>query len=199
MTLFTSPASPPTSICGHENCNEVFLTDLSHRFGVGIAHYKRDKSGQYVRSYNQVFRSFHCCTRAHALETAHVNADNLASLPFGSYDQLRHNPVGEQTDATCKLNVEYNLAGALPDSALPTIDAITGESLVGASDIYVPHVDDSTKGMMYQTVLQVAGHPITRWLGTATLENAVTLCHRILDEVLEAVHQGHKPFLQEVP
>lgn len=193
MSFYIQQAPGRISACHHTECDEQFETDLSHRFGVGISHYRRDgETGEWTRSYVQVFKTFHCCTRPHALEVAHSNVDSLKSLPFGQYDQAVHNPVMEQSHQVARANVEYNQDGLLPESALPTVDALTGEKL--ENDRYLPHVDDSTRGLTYQSIL---GSHAT--LGTATLEGAIELCHRLLDEVLEADFQGQElPGLVEV-
>lgn len=179
-------AKPPARIstCPHVLCDAQFETDLSHRFGVGISHYHRDAAtGEWTRSYVQVFKTFHCCTRDHALQVAHGNVDAFAHLPFGSYDPAVHNPDGEQTHAVARANVEYNTDGLLPESALPQVDALTGEKL--GDERYLPHVDDSTRGLDYRSIL--GSHII---LGTATLAGAIQLSHLLLDEVLEADFQG---------
>ncbi len=179
--FFTEKPPARVSTCHHSECEEQVETDLSHRFGVGISHYHFDGT-QWTRSYVQVFKTFHCCSRDHALEVAHSNADALKSLPFGQYDPAVHNPVMEQSHEVARANVEYNQDGLLPESALPAIDALTGAKL--GDDRYLPHVDDSSRGLIYQ---HLTGGVI---LGTGTLEGAIELCHRLLDEVLEADFQG---------
>lgn len=181
----------PVKDCAHSDCSESFNVDDSHRFGVGISHYRKDRNGVWIRSYIQVFQTFHCCSRDHALQVAHANVDNLKNLPFGTYNATLHNPANEQTHETCQKNVEYNADGLMPESALPKVDAITGEVLT--NDVYIPHVDDSTRGTHYQAVLGVT-------LGAGTLDNAIELAHRILDEVLEADYQGKPlPSLEMLP
>lgn len=163
------------------------MQDASHRYGVGLSHYRPTPEG-YERSYVQLFYTLHCCSQDCAQAVAKQQVELLATLPRGSYVPEVHNPVGEHSDETVRRNVEYNQDGIWPAAQLPKIDAITGESLEG-KDIYIPHVDNSTLGTHYQGVLLQqsayqgrAVHEVT--LATGTLENAVKLAQAILDEIL---------------
>ena len=97
------------------------------------------------------------------------------NLPFGTYTPSIHNPLGVIPDADANLNVTYNTAGML--GSLPTVDALSGADLTSATDIYVPHVDDGTKGHCYQVLLNLP------WLGTATLADAVIVAHQLIDQL----------------
>lgn len=197
---------PPTKYvqCANGCGAELFNSDYSHRFGVGLSHYRPKADGSYERSYVQVFSTPHSCSHDCAVAVARSHVANLAALPRGTYTPAVHNPSGEQSDETARRNVEYNQDGLLPAKQLPQVDAITGESLVG-KDVYIPHVDNSTLGTHYQDVLlqqpAYQGASVADvTLGTGSLENAVKLAQAILDEILLPHHEG-KPvqIVQEAP
>lgn len=183
MFIIPEKATPVTKQqCVHPDCTEEVTLDFSHRLGVGMSHFRKRKDGSYEQSYSQVFNTQHACSREHALEVTHTRIDTHATLPFGTIT-TDHNPDGTQDTATLLANVPYHTA----THQLPQTDAITGESLQGATDIYVPHVDDSSRGATYQSIL-AKSHPgysaYDLTLGTATLEDAIKLAHLIVDEII---------------
>lgn len=187
------PARDTHTECIHTECSEQVEKDYSHRLAVGISHYVRQKDGSYMQSYSQVFQTMHCCSRDHAVAACHARIDKHATLPFGKVTP-DHNPDNEWDATTHNANLLYH---PVSSAHLPTVDAITGESLINAANIYVPHVDDSTLGTHYQNILlktrpNVPAHAVT--LGTGTLDNALALAHAIVDEIIvphyEAVTGG---------
>lgn len=165
--------------------------DDSHRFGVGFSHYVRGKNGQWTRSYNQVFNTLHCATRDAAKKAVKARIEAHANIPFGNYDAALHNPSEEHAHHVCRQNVEYNTDGMLPPALLPKSCAVCGSQL--DANVYVPHVDDSTRGTHYQGILQkqypnASLEQLT--FGACSLEHAQKLAHAILDEVIEPDYQA---------
>lgn len=162
-------------LCANPNCPDPeydFDVNDSYRYGVGFSHYQLNtNTGEYERSYSQVFNTLHCCSVDCAKSVTHARIDSQASVPFGEYNRRIHNPTGEQSHQTCRDNVEYNQLGIMPDSALPKECALSGASLVGR-DIYIPHVDKSYEGRALNT----------ESAGCASLSLAQQLAHQLIDE-----------------
>ncbi len=185
-----------TETCAADGCYSKFDRDQSHRFGVGISHYHLDENGKLTRSYAQVFTTLHSCSRECALAAIKARIDQHASIPFGIYNASIHNPAGAISEAEARMHVEYNDVAILPLAAMPKKDALTGADLSNAKDWYLPHVDDSTRGMTYQEILrkQYPGATYEQLtLGCGTLSGAMQLAHAILDEIIEPDYQASQP------
>lgn len=166
---------------------KTFNQDDSHRFGVGFSHYKIDPKRGLVRSYSQVFNTLHCVDRASAKKAIKQRIDAHGNIPFGTYDPAIHNPDESHiTHANAQNLVEYNSDGIIPKNLLPTKCAVTGKPLT--NEWYIPHVDDSTRGMTYQSILQES-HPgasvESLTLAAGTMEDAQKLAYGIIDEIIE--------------
>lgn len=173
---------------------ETINRDDSHRFGVGFSHYT-DIQGDMKRSYSQIFNTLHCASREHALTAIRQRIDDHHNVPFGTYNPSVHNPDGEHTHETCQQNVEYNKIGLLPKASLPKACAICEQDLSQANDIYIPHVDDSTRGTHYQGILQKNNPGLSveqATYGACSMEHAQQLAHAIIDEVIEPDYQAAK-------
>ncbi len=185
-----------TETCAADGCYSKFDRDQSHRFGVGISHYRIDEAGNLVRSYAQIFTTLHSCSRECALAAIKARIDQHSSIPFGSYNASIHNPAGAISDAEGRMHVEYNDVAVLPRAAMPKIDAISGADLSNATEWYIPHVDDSTRGMTYQEILRKK-YPGATYeqltLGCGSLSGAIQLAHAILDEIVEPDYQASQP------
>jgi hypothetical protein len=170
---------------------EIINRDDSHRIGVGFSHYKLDESGSLIRSYNQVFNTQHCANRDAAKSAARMRIAKHADIPFGEYKPEIHNPDESHIDhATAESLVEYNEDGIVPKDKLPKKCAVTGQPLT--NEWYIPHVDDSTRGAHYQSILQKQFPRATieeLTLAANSLENAQKLAHQIIDEILEPDYQ----------
>lgn len=197
--LQLQPNAPVQIPCANNCGADPFNRDNSHRFGVGISHYTKNENGEYVRSYAQVFSTQHCCSRSCALATVKARIDAHSSIPFGKYAPAIHNPDGEQSHAVARANVEYNQDGILADSQLPKSCAVCHQDLTG-KDVYIPHVDDSTRGTHYQDILQRQYPGLTieqATLGACSLNHAQELANAIIDEIIEPDYQGKA--LQLIP
>lgn len=173
--------------CYKEDCQNLLDTDTSHRFGVGISHYGKDG-----KSYLQVHTTMHSCSRDCALQAAHARLDTHKDMTHGTFEKDKHNPDGiEYPDFIARANAEYHphFRGS---GNLPTTCAVCGKSL--SSDVFVPHVDDSTRGTCYQEVLQKRDSEPqsleTYDLGACSNEHAILLAHHILDDILMPDEQG---------
>lgn len=181
--VLSQPTDPVVVTCHHEPCEEQVAKDSSHRFSVGISHYDLVT---HQKSYIQVHQTMFCCTREHAKLAAHARIEAHKGFQFGVFDKSALNPVGDEfPDSLVQANAEYHPNPRY--SPLPTVDCVTGQPL--GSDVYLLHVDDSTRGTCYQEVLQKRDSSPKSLeyydLATATLDNAVVAAHAILDEILD--------------
>ena len=175
--------------CFHPDCSNLIDTDNSHRFGVGISHYGNDG-----KSYLQVHTTMHSCSRQCALEAAHARLDSHKDMTHGKFEKEKHNPDGnEYPDSLVRMAAEYHFHPR-GTASLPAICGTCGKSLNG--NIYVPHVDDSTRGTCYQEILQKRDSEPksleTYDLGACSNEHAIILAHHILDHIIEPDSKGEE-------
>lgn len=182
----------PTTQCAFDPTLTV-VKDNAHILAVGFSHYHKDENGNVTKSYAQIHSTMYCATRQNAVSAAHARIDQHTSIPFGEHNKSVLNPNDEFADAIVKMAIEYH-SSPMAWSSLPQVDAITGARVT--NDVYVPHVDDSSRGMCYQDILLTSrginADLNTATLGTTTLENAQKLAHRIVDEVIQASYEGKK-------
>lgn len=191
---FNAPMNVPstTTTCYHDK-ETLVNKDTAHMLAVGISHYQKRNDGSVWKSYVQVHETMYCSSRDKAVQAAHARIDKHASMPHGEYNKEVLNPANEFADAVVKGATEYHLS-PVAWASLPQVDAITNTKIT--TDVYVPHVDDSSRGMCYQDIIlsnrKLQGDFGTVTVGTSTLENAIKLSHKIVDDVIQADYNGLK-------
>lgn len=177
----------PPKGCYVQGCEEQFSPDSSYHFSVGISHYSSSKGVSYI----QVHEDMLCCTARHAAQAAHNRLDAHVNMPHGVFNEQSLNPSRQFPSSIVRGLAEYSeITREGGFSTLPKQDAVTGKPL--GDDVYVVHVDFYPGIGCYQSVLQKndqyrCGNLSAYDLGCATLQDALTLAHGIVDEIFELV------------
>lgn len=171
--LYQSPCTASGEVpC--KSCNSQVHPDKATWYNVGISHYSKEKGVSYIQDHGSTFT----CNEVCAKDNVHASIDKHTSLKHGVYTDTL-NPDQSHASELVRQNAEYSPITRTWES-LPTVDAITGENL--GNDIYIPHLDRWS----HSGGVQGGYHQFTGELATATLEDCIELCHRLIDKVLSA-------------